>query len=92
MSQQARRITGAFRTTPVGPLLKEAGLEPAETTLESRQLGYTIRLLGLPREHPVKSILPVTFREGDRHAQESSRLTVENGRREEAIRLALASI
>jgi hypothetical protein len=52
INQQARQITGAFRTTPVGPLLKEAGLEPAETTLEStqsRQLGYTIRLLGLPR-------------------------------------------
>jgi hypothetical protein len=65
----SRSYSSGGCTTPVGPLLKEAGLEPAETTLESRQSGYTIRLLGLPREHPVKNILPITFREGDRHAQ-----------------------
>jgi hypothetical protein len=38
--QEARAITGAFRTTPIGPLLREAALEPAESLLEARQLGF----------------------------------------------------
>ena len=58
-----------FRTTPIGPLVKEAAMEPAESLLEARQLGYTIRLLGLPNDQPVRQILPITFREGDHHAQ-----------------------
>ncbi|KAL1978972.1 hypothetical protein VTN96DRAFT_7858 [Rasamsonia emersonii] len=69
VNRQARAITGMFRTTPIGPLVREAGLEPAETLLEARQLGYIIRLLGLPGDHPAKQILPVTLREGDQHAQ-----------------------
>lgn len=66
---QARAITGMFRTTPIGPLVQEAGLEPAETLLEARKLGYTIRLLSLPRDHLAKQILPMTLWEGDQHAQ-----------------------
>ncbi|KAL2008564.1 hypothetical protein VTN00DRAFT_6758 [Thermoascus crustaceus] len=69
INRQARAITGMFRTTPIGPLVREAGLEPAETLLKARQLGYTIRLLGLPNSHPARQVLPVTFREGDCHAQ-----------------------
>jgi hypothetical protein len=69
VNRQARAVTGMFRTTPIGPLIREAGLEPAETLLESRQLGYAIRLLSLPGNHPAKEVLPVTFREGDQHAQ-----------------------
>ncbi|KAL2012391.1 hypothetical protein VTN00DRAFT_5109 [Thermoascus crustaceus] len=69
INRQARAITGMFRTTPIGPMVREAGLEPAETLLEARQLGYTIRLLGLPNSQPARQILPVTFREGDCHAQ-----------------------
>ena len=66
---QARAITGAFRTTPIGPLLREAGLEPAETALDNRQRRYTARLLTLPEGHPGTKILPVSFRDGDRQAQ-----------------------
>ncbi|KKA16155.1 reverse transcriptase, partial [Rasamsonia emersonii CBS 393.64] len=69
VNRQARAITGMFRTTPIGPLVREAGLEPAETLLEARQLGYTIRLLSLPRDHLAKRILPITLWEGDQHAQ-----------------------
>ncbi|KAL1969928.1 hypothetical protein VTN77DRAFT_7438 [Rasamsonia byssochlamydoides] len=58
-----------FQTTPIGPLVREAGIDPAETLLEARQLGYTVRLLGLPRDHPARKILPITLREGDQHAQ-----------------------
>jgi ribonuclease HI len=69
INQQARTITGAFKTTPIGPLIREAALEPAESLLEGRQLGYTARILSLPRNQPTRQILPVTFREGDQHAQ-----------------------
>jgi ribonuclease HI len=69
INQQARVITGAFSTTPIGPLIREAALEPAESLLEARQLGYTTRLLGLPTNQPTRQILPITFREGDQHAQ-----------------------
>jgi hypothetical protein len=69
INKQARAVTGMFRTTPIGPLVKEAAMEPAETLLEARQLGYTTRLLGLPKDHPARQILPITFRDGDQHAQ-----------------------
>ena len=69
INKQARAITGAFSTTPISPLVQEAALEPAKNLLEARQLGYTARILELPRDHPVKQILPATFREGNLHAQ-----------------------
>ncbi|KAF7128706.1 hypothetical protein CNMCM5793_003557 [Aspergillus hiratsukae] len=62
-------ITGMMRITPIGPLLREAALEPAEVILDQRQLGYAARLLGLPGDHPAKLIIPVSLREGDLHAQ-----------------------
>ena len=58
VNKQARAITGMFRTTPVGPLVREAALTPAEALLDDRQLGYTTRLIGLPGDHPAKQILP----------------------------------
>jgi ribonuclease HI len=69
INQQARAITGAFKTTPIGPLVREAALEPAESLLEARQLGYTTRILSLPKDQPTRKILPITFREGDQHSQ-----------------------
>ncbi|ODM14581.1 hypothetical protein SI65_09926 [Aspergillus cristatus] len=51
INRQARAITGMLKSTPVGPLVREAGLAP------------------LPENHPAKKILPVSFREGDQHAQ-----------------------
>ena len=69
INRQARATIGALRSTPVGPLLREAGLEPAESVLNARQLGYTRRLLGLPSSHPGHQVLPATLREGDVWAQ-----------------------
>ena len=69
INRQARAITGMLKSTPVGPLVREAGLTPAEALLEARQLRYTTRLLSLPENHPAKKILPVSFREGDQHTQ-----------------------
>lgn len=64
VNQQARAITGMLKITPVGPLVREAILTPAEALLR-----YTTRLLGLPENHLAKKILPVSFRERDQHAQ-----------------------
>ncbi|ODM18781.1 hypothetical protein SI65_05398 [Aspergillus cristatus] len=69
INQQTRAITGMLKTTPVGPLVREAGLAPAEALLESQQLRYTTWLLSLPENHLAKKILPVSFQEGDQHAQ-----------------------
>ncbi|ODM22630.1 hypothetical protein SI65_00219 [Aspergillus cristatus] len=66
---QARAVTGMLKTTPIGPLVRGASLAPAEVLLETQQLRYTTRLLGLPEGHPAKKILPVSFQEGDQHAQ-----------------------
>jgi hypothetical protein len=69
VNRQARAITGMFSTSPVGPLVREAALTPAEALLDDRQLSYTTRLIGLPGDQPTKQVLPVTLREGDRYAQ-----------------------
>lgn len=69
INRQARAITGMLISTPIGPLVREAGLTPAEALLEVQKLRYTTRLLSLPENHPAKKILPVSFREGEQHAQ-----------------------
>ena len=69
MNRQARAITGMFRSTPEGPLVREAGLIPAKALLDTRQKRYCSRLLSLPDGHPTKEILPVTMRKGDRDTQ-----------------------
>jgi hypothetical protein len=40
LNEQGRRITGYFRTTPQGALMNEAGLRPAEATLNNRVRRY----------------------------------------------------
>jgi len=52
INRQARAITGMLKSTPVGLLVQEASLTPAEALLEARQLKYTTRLLQLTREPP----------------------------------------
>ena len=69
INRQSRAITGMLKTTPVGPLVREAGLTPAEALLDARQLNYTARLLSLPDDHLAKRVLPASFREGDQHVQ-----------------------
>jgi ribonuclease HI len=69
INNQARAVTGMLRTTPIGPLIRETALEPAEALLDTKRRQYTRRLLGLPLRHPAAEILPITFRERDAHAQ-----------------------
>jgi hypothetical protein len=40
-----RRITGAFKTTPVVALDAELGLQPADIRLEDKQQSYVARLV-----------------------------------------------
>ena len=54
---------------PVGALIREAALEPANVLLDTRKARYVARLLTLPDTHPTAQLLPVTFRHGDTHAQ-----------------------
>jgi hypothetical protein len=56
VNRQARTITGMLRTTPLGPLIREAGLYLAEALLDRRQRQYTLRVLGLPRGHPATEV------------------------------------
>ena len=65
LNRQARSITGMYPSTPVHPLLCEAGLTPASIILDNRQRLYAYRLLSLPDEHPTKKILPISLRVGD---------------------------
>src|SRR5213078_1501995 len=69
INRQARSITGALKTTPIGPLIKEAALVPAVLLLEDRQRKYALRALKLPIGHPINGILPPTLRYGDGDAQ-----------------------
>ena len=69
INRQARSITGMYSSTPIHPLLCEAGLVPASVLLDHRQRVYTHRLLCLPDSHPTKEILPISLREGDRGFQ-----------------------
>lgn len=54
-----------YPSTPIHPLLCEAGLTPASIVLDSNQRLYAHRLLNLPDEHPTKRILPISLRVGD---------------------------
>jgi hypothetical protein len=69
INRQARAITGALKTTPIGPLVKEAALTPAVFVLEDRQRRYALRALKLPIGHPINELLPPTIRYGDGDAQ-----------------------
>ena len=69
LNRQARSITGMYPSTPIHPLLAEAGLIPASTLLDQRQRLYAYRLLTLPDEHPAKQILPISLRYRDGSCQ-----------------------
>src|SRR5205814_9767362 len=61
--------TDTLKTTPIGPLVKEAALTPAVSVLEDRQRRYTLRALTLPIGYPINELLPPTIRYGDGDAQ-----------------------
>ena len=69
INRQARSITGMYPSTPIHPLLCEAGLVLASTLLNYRQRQYALRLLSLPDQHPTKEILPISLRKGDAGSQ-----------------------
>lgn len=58
-----------YQSTPVGPLMGEAGLILAQILLDYRQRKYAYQLLTLPDKNPTKSVLPITLRLGDGNAQ-----------------------
>ena len=55
LNRQARSITGMYPSTPIHPLLCEAGLTPASIVLNYRQRLYACRLLS-PRLPTVSSV------------------------------------
>ena len=57
VNQEARAVTGCFRTTNAGVLALEAGLRPAEAQLDNRQRRYGIRLSGLPEGDHAKKLV-----------------------------------
>lgn len=69
LNRQARAITGMYPSTPIHPLLSEAGLIPAKIMLDRRQKAYAYRLLTLPDCHPTKQVLPVSLGKGDKNSQ-----------------------
>lgn len=58
-----------FQSTPISPLMSEAGLLPAHILLGFRQRLYALRTLSLPDPIPTKDILPITLWTGDGNAQ-----------------------
>jgi hypothetical protein len=54
INRQARAITGMLPKTPLGALIREAALEPANVLLDTRKAKYAARLLGLPETHPTE--------------------------------------
>lgn len=56
-----------YPSTPIHPLLSEAGLIPPRILLDHRQRMYAYRLLTLPDQHLTKKILPVSLRNADRN-------------------------
>ena len=56
-------------STPIHPLLCEAGLIPASTLLNHRQRQYAYRLLSLPDQHLAKNVLPISLRKRDASCQ-----------------------
>ena len=69
LNTSARATTGMWKSTPIEILSAEAGIAPARVTLTRRQQRFSARLANLPRSNPARSVLPVTFRDGDGDAQ-----------------------
>lgn len=74
-----------YPSTPIHPLLCEAGLTPASILLDYCQRLYAHRLLCLQDQHPAKEILAVSLRNGDDGCQlgelpESTLIWTQNAR------------
>lgn len=62
-------MTGMYPSTPIHPLLSEAGLIPAKLLVDFCQKSYAYRLLTLLDYHPTKQILSISLRDGDKSSQ-----------------------
>lgn len=69
INQQARSITGMYRSSPISPLMNDSGLFPAHILLDFRQQASAHRILCLFDSVLTKSILPVSLRKSDGNAQ-----------------------
>jgi len=66
VNQQARAVTGCFRTTNRGVLSMESGLRPAAAQLENRQRRFALRLLSLPQGDRAKEVVGAAMQIGRR--------------------------
>ena len=66
VNQEARSVTGCFRTTNLGALMAEASLRPAAAQLENRQRRGAARLLSLPQGCEAKKVVGAPSRLGRR--------------------------
>jgi ribonuclease HI len=57
VNQEARAVTGCFRTTNLGALSMESGLRAAAAQLENRQRRFGLRLLSLPQGDQAREIV-----------------------------------
>jgi len=57
VNQEARAVTGRFRTTNLGALAMESGLRPAAAQLDNRQRRFAARLLSLPAGSEARGIV-----------------------------------
>ena len=85
INRQARLMTGMYPSTPIHPLICEAGLVLAPKLLNYSQRQYAFRLLSLSDQHPIKEILPISLRKGDAGSQpgelpENTLMWTENAR------------
>lgn len=62
-------IIGIFESTPISIFIKEAGLRPAESLLNSSQQKYAQRPLELPTDDNTRKILLETSCNGDAHTK-----------------------
>jgi hypothetical protein len=69
INRQSRAITGAFSTSPIDLIIKEAEMTPAEPLLNHRQRKFALRALKLPSTNPANQLLPLTLKYGDGNAQ-----------------------
>jgi ribonuclease HI len=53
VNRQSRSITGMLRTTPIGPLVTDAGLRSADSLLANRQRRYATRAFESPHGNPI---------------------------------------
>jgi hypothetical protein len=69
INRQTRTITGALKSTPIGPLLKEVNMTPVIPLLDNRQRRYAERALKQPGNHSINNLLLLTLRYEDGDAQ-----------------------